>query len=175
MSFQRIVCVSHSVVSDSLQPYGLQPTRLFCLWNSPGNNTRVDGHSLLQGIFLTQGSNPGLPPCRQILYCLSHQGRANSSLHQFINLVHCGCSMFCLERKQHFSLKTESRLTVSPSVPNVLNSSDSVKLLSPTEILGVQHCELQDCQEGELKTSIPKSLASWDFTTSEPGVLVGTS
>ena len=43
-------------------------------WNSPGQNTRVGSCSLLQGIFLTQGSNPGLPHCRQILYWLSHQG-----------------------------------------------------------------------------------------------------
>ena len=34
-------------------------TRLFCTWNSPGKNTGVGSHSLLQGIFLTQGSNPG--------------------------------------------------------------------------------------------------------------------
>ena len=37
-------------------------------------NTGVGCHSLLQGIFLTQGLNPGLPHCRQTLYCLSHQG-----------------------------------------------------------------------------------------------------
>ena len=37
-------------------------------------DTGVSCHSLLQGIFLTQGSNPGLLPCRQVLYCLSHQG-----------------------------------------------------------------------------------------------------
>ena len=43
-------------------------------WNSPGQNTRVGSCSLLQGIFPTQGSNPGLPHCRQILYWLSHQG-----------------------------------------------------------------------------------------------------
>ena len=48
--------------------------RLPCLWNSPGQNTRVDSRSLLQGIFPTQGLNPGLPHCRQILYQLSHQG-----------------------------------------------------------------------------------------------------
>ena len=42
--------------------------------DSPGKNTGVDGHALLQGIFPTQGSNPGLPHCRQILYRLSHQG-----------------------------------------------------------------------------------------------------
>ena len=41
---------------------------------TPGQNTGVGCHSLLQGIFPTQGSNPGLPRYRQILYCLSHQG-----------------------------------------------------------------------------------------------------
>ena len=42
-------------------------------WNSPGKNTRVGSHSLLQRIFLTQGLNLSLLHCRQILYCLSHQ------------------------------------------------------------------------------------------------------
>ena len=41
--------------------------------DSPGKNTGVGCHDLHQGIFPTQGSNPGLPHCRQILYCLSHQ------------------------------------------------------------------------------------------------------
>ena len=41
-------------------------------WNSPGKNTGVGCHSLLQGIFLIQGSNPGFLYCRQILYHLSH-------------------------------------------------------------------------------------------------------
>ena len=94
----------HSVVSDSLQPYGL-----YSSWNSPGQNTRVPSvdlpnpgiepkspslHvdslpakpqgkpnntgvgilSLLQGIFLTQELNEGLLHCRQILYQLSYQG-----------------------------------------------------------------------------------------------------
>ena len=43
-------------------------------WNSPGQNTRVGCLSLLQGIFPIQGSNPGLPHCRQVLYQLSHNG-----------------------------------------------------------------------------------------------------
>ena len=43
-------------------------------WNSPGQNTSVGSLSLLQGIFPTQGSNPGLPNCRWILYQLSHRG-----------------------------------------------------------------------------------------------------
>ena len=41
-------------------------------WNSPEKNIGVGSHSLLQGIFPTQGLNPGLPCCRWILYCLSH-------------------------------------------------------------------------------------------------------
>ena len=47
-----------------------------CPWNSPGNNTGVGCHPLLQGIFLTQGSNPGLLHCRQTLYHPSHQGES---------------------------------------------------------------------------------------------------
>ena len=44
------------------------------LGDSPGENPGVGCHFLLQGIFTTQGLNPGLPHCRQILYYLSHQG-----------------------------------------------------------------------------------------------------
>ena len=60
---------SHSVMPDSLQPHGL-----YRPWNSPGQNTGVGSLSLLQGIFPTQGLNPGLQSCRQILYQLSYQG-----------------------------------------------------------------------------------------------------
>ena len=52
---------------------GLYPSRLLCPWDSPGRNTGVGGHPLLQGIFPTQGSNLGLPHCRQILYHLSYR------------------------------------------------------------------------------------------------------
>ena len=54
------VCVSCLVVSDSLQPQRPQPTRPLCPWDSPDKNTGVGCHFLLQGIFLTQGSNPYL-------------------------------------------------------------------------------------------------------------------
>ena len=66
------VCVT-SVVPDSLRLRGLQPARLLCPGNPPGQNTGVGCHALLQGIFPTQGLNPGLPHCRQILYFLSTQ------------------------------------------------------------------------------------------------------
>ena len=71
---KKVKCASRSVVSNSLGPHGLQPTRLLCPWDSLGKNTGVDCHSLLQGIFLTQELNSGLLHCRQILYHLSHQG-----------------------------------------------------------------------------------------------------
>ena len=48
---------------------------------SPGKSTGVGGHALLQGIFPTQGSNPGLPDCRKILYHLTHQGSICVSLY----------------------------------------------------------------------------------------------
>ena len=63
-----------SVVSGSLRPHGLQPARLLCPWDSPGKNTGVGSHSLLQGIFLTQVFNLSLPHCRHILHSLSHHG-----------------------------------------------------------------------------------------------------
>ena len=86
----ELLGVSHSVMSDSLQSHGLQPRRLLCPWNFPGKNTRVDCHSLLQGIFLTQGSNSGLPHCRQTLYWLSHWGvELLSHVQLFCDPVDC--------------------------------------------------------------------------------------
>ena len=56
-------------MSDSLRSHGL-----YSPWNSAGQNTGVGSLSLLQGIFPTQGLNPGLPHCGWILYQLSHKG-----------------------------------------------------------------------------------------------------
>ena len=57
-----------------LRPRGLQPARLLRPQDFPGKNTGVGCHFLLQGNFLTQGSNLGFPHCRQMLYHLSHRG-----------------------------------------------------------------------------------------------------
>ena len=59
---------SHAVVSNSLQPHGLNSP-----WNSPGQNTGVGSLSLLQWIFLTQESNQALLHCGQILYQVIYQ------------------------------------------------------------------------------------------------------
>ena len=66
--------ISCSAVPVSLSLHGLQPARLLCPWNSPGQNTAVGCHSLLQKIFLTQGLKPGPLSYRQNLYHLSHEG-----------------------------------------------------------------------------------------------------
>ena len=60
------VSEDHAVVSDSLQSYGLDSP-----WNSPDQNTGVGSLFLFQGIFPTQGLNPGVQHCRWILYQLS--------------------------------------------------------------------------------------------------------
>ena len=60
ITWQLIIMLSRSVASDYLQPHGLQFIKLFCPWNSPSQNTGVDCHFLLQGIFPTQGLNPCL-------------------------------------------------------------------------------------------------------------------
>ena len=76
---------SRSVVSDSLRSHGLESTRLLWPWDFPGKSTGVGCHFLLQGIFLTQGSNPGLLHCR---LCFWYKG-------WFCVLV-CLCSFYVL-------------------------------------------------------------------------------
>ena len=67
--FSAYKSVSHSVVSDSWWP----PWTVAHDY-SPGKNTGGSSLSLLQGIFPTQRQNLGLPHCRQIFYCLNHEG-----------------------------------------------------------------------------------------------------
>ena len=66
--------ISHSVVFDAVRLHGLYPAWLISPRTPPGKNTGVGSHALLQEIFPTQVSNPGLPNCGQILHHLSHQG-----------------------------------------------------------------------------------------------------
>ena len=63
--YEKSESESPSVTSNSLWPHGLQPARLLCPWDSPGKNTWVDCHALLQGIFPSHRSNPNL-----LVFCL---------------------------------------------------------------------------------------------------------
>ena len=67
------VCVLLAQSCPTLQSRALWPTRLLCPWDSPGKNTGVGCHALLQGIFLTQGLNLVLRHCRQILCHVSYE------------------------------------------------------------------------------------------------------
>ena len=77
-------------MSDSLRPHGLYPTRFLRPWDFPGKNTGVGCQFLLQEIFPTQGLNPGLLHCRQMVYHLSHQGNpaGNKCIH-----IHYSCNI----------------------------------------------------------------------------------
>ena len=66
-----VFCESENL---SVMSYSLWPHGLYSPWNSPGQNTGVGSLSLLQRIFPTQESNPGLLHCRQTLYQLSQKG-----------------------------------------------------------------------------------------------------
>ena len=73
-----VLCAVLCLVTQSCltlcNPMDCSPPGYSVHGDSPGKNTGVGCHFFLQGIFLTQGLNPGLLHCRQILYCLSHQG-----------------------------------------------------------------------------------------------------
>ena len=77
------VSAIHAQLLQSLQYYGLQTPRPLCPWDSPGKNTEVGCHVLLQEIFPTQELNPSLLHllhCRLILYPLSHLGSPISAV-----------------------------------------------------------------------------------------------
>ena len=69
-----VLCLFTQLCQTLCDPMDYSPPGPSVYGDSLGKNTRVGCHALLQGIYSTQGSNPGLPHCRWILYHLSHQG-----------------------------------------------------------------------------------------------------
>ena len=120
---------------------GLWPTRILCPWYSPGKNTGVGSLSLLQGIFLTQGSNPGLPHCRQIPYYMSHQGSPCSSFSfiQFQKLF-----IFCFSQVFIFKLSLSSNSQFSSVVQSCPTLCDPMNRSTPR--LPVHHQLLEFTQ-----------------------------
>ena len=70
----HVLCLVTESCPTLCDPLDCSPPGSSVHGDSPGKNTGVGCHALLQGIFPTQRSNPGLPHCRWILYHLSHQG-----------------------------------------------------------------------------------------------------
>ena len=94
--------------------------------DSPGKNSGVGCHAHLQGIFPTQGSNPGLPHCRQILYQLSHQG----SLKRYVQVC-----LIKMAQKTFDYLSTVEWLGTSLMVQwlrlHIPNAGDMCSILAP--------------------------------------------
>ena len=127
--------ISHSICVRLFGPYGLQPARLLCLWDSLGKNTGVGCHFLLHEIFLTQGSNSRLS-------CLLHwQGgffTTSATWEAFLPRWHqCPFSLYT-----HFMPITHSSFTYScaslschaiycPHTPAIVALSSSVTSFSP--------------------------------------------
>ena len=80
--------ISHSVMSNSLAPHGLQPARILCPWAYPGKNTGVGCHFLLQGILPTQGSNPRLLQLlQQQVDCLTTEPLGSPMVHTYNGIL----------------------------------------------------------------------------------------
>ena len=94
------------VTFNSLQTHGLQLARLLSLWNSLGKNTEVGSHSLIKGIFLTQGSNLGLLHCKQILYYLSHL----STVYKMLTFTECMLCAKCMYIYYTYTSSSNSHL-----------------------------------------------------------------
>ena len=127
-------CGQSESESDSVMSDFLQPHELYSPWNSPGQNTGVGSLSLLQGIFPTQGLNPGLPHCRQILYQLSHKGSPYKVIHILKNQLNVNCYNFY--RKEHGNIRImKSCFPLSRS--SVINLTDTFTYLLNDSF---QHC-----------------------------------
>ena len=116
--------VCHSVVSDSWDPMDwLQPTRFLCSWDFPGKNTEMVCHSLLQGIFLIQGLNPGLLLVRKIFHCSPTRDRSG-----YLNLRLLLCVIFWL-----------SQILLVPWNKLLISDFNSFIPLSPLRFLTIMH------------------------------------
>ena len=94
------MCVCVCVCSCSVLPNFWWPHGLYSPWNSPGQNTGVGWRFLFQGIFPTQGPNPGLSHGRRILYQLSHQGNTvHFTSFKFYNSFCYIISILSLDRR----------------------------------------------------------------------------
>ena len=126
MSEPKSACVhacllSHLSHVQPLQPYGLQPTRLPCLWDSSGKNTGVGWHVLLQGIFLTQRLNVHL-------LCLLHWHVSSFPHHR--------------ESPKPKSTWLQTSLSLVHATLKILKLGD-IFLMTPKELWSMDHCKRQ--------------------------------
>ena len=100
-NYGKFLCLVTQSSLTFCDPTDYSPPGSSVLGDSPGKNTGVGCHALLQGIFPTQKSNPGLPYCRQILYYLSHRGSQGMGIP-----YHLSCLLRNLYAGQEATVKT---------------------------------------------------------------------
>ena len=113
-------------MSDSLQPHGLQPTRLLCPWDFPGKNTGVGFCALLQGLFLTQGLNPHLLcllHCRLILSSLNHRVICYAAINNQNITYYWACLVVHLVKNLPVVQETTCKAGDTGSIPGLGRSS----------------------------------------------------
>ena len=140
-NYHTIVLISHvasesescSVVSNSLWAH-----ELYSPWNSPGQNTEVGSLSLLQGIFPTQGLNPGLPHCRRILYQLSHKGSPTCSKVMF-KILQVRLQQYMYQELPHVQAGFRKGTRSRDQIANICWITEKSKRI-PEEHLFLLHC-----------------------------------
>ena len=125
--------------SDSRLKFKIQES----IQDSPGKKMGVDCHSLLQEIFPTQGSNRGLPKCRQVLHHLSHQGsfKIQKQIRQtVINVLKCKIKQIQVITKNSFYKEWTTNLVLRFLVNNTKvkidqldDNSECLLLIFPSE------------------------------------------
>ena len=153
------VCVLVTRSCATLRSYGLQPARLLCPWDSSGKNTVVGCHSLLQGIFLTQGLNPDLLHCRQILYRATREAQAT---YQVLIDFKRFSSVQSLSRVRLFATPWIAARQASLSITNSLSL---LKLMSIESVMPSSHLIL--CRPLLLLPPIPPSIRVFSMEMSQ--------
>ena len=121
------MCHAHSVVSDSLQQYGLWPASLLCPWSFPRKYTGVGCHFLLQGIFPTQGLNVHFcVSCidKWVLYQLSQLSHQHNILYN-LKCAYLLNSLDSIFKSRDITLPTKVRLVKAMVFPVVMYRSES--------------------------------------------------
>ena len=143
----------------------LWPHELYSPWNSLGQNTGVGRLSLLQGIFPTQGVNPGLPHCRQILYQLSHKGSTVSI--EWRTKTTGACMMlsgekFSCQRRRHRFDPWSGKIPHASEQMSPRTTTTEPVLQSPGAATTEVHMPESLCSTRETTTT-----TSWGTTTRE--------
>ena len=162
---------------------------IYSPWNSPGQNTGVGSLSLLQGIFPTQGSNPGLPHSRWILYQLSHKGSPSvaepltknhsmsvwlqNSLPKLLKRPPAAAPYFTKKKEKNRHVNSFSSIWKSSSPAQRSKHLSSVlagSMIPPSALRwGLSHLHLQwasPASRGEFSTSNPSEALVAVTTTS---------